>query len=122
MTPSQKAKSMGLESLNQVSEITGASPQTLSNWAKHKPKLFQTVLAGCVVQQRELIQLSTVEEIEQAVQEGSKIEWRGNPVVQTTARKLLVNVPINAERYHSWKLETVIKVFGVNDFYKKAPE
>lgn len=47
MTPSQKAKAKGLKSLSQVSEITGVSKQTLSNWAKNKPDLFDTVLAGC---------------------------------------------------------------------------
>jgi len=48
MTPSQQAKAVGLKSLLQVSEITGVSIQTLSNWAKDKPKLFCAVLAGCV--------------------------------------------------------------------------
>ena len=46
MTPSQQAKSAGLKSLLQVSEITGVSIQTLSNWAKNKPKLFRAVLLG----------------------------------------------------------------------------
>ena len=48
MTPSQQAKAAGLKSLLEVSEITGASIQTLSNWAKNKPQLFEVVLAGCV--------------------------------------------------------------------------
>lgn len=47
-TPSQQAKSVGLKSLTQVSEMTGVSLQTLTNWAKNKPELFETVLAGCV--------------------------------------------------------------------------
>lgn len=48
MTPSQQAKATGLKSLSQVSELTGVSIQTLSNWAKNKPDLFAVVLAGCV--------------------------------------------------------------------------
>lgn len=48
MTASQQAKAAGLKSLTQVSEMTGASLQTLTNWAKNKPDLFKTVLAGCV--------------------------------------------------------------------------
>jgi len=48
MTPSQQAKAVGLKSLMQVSELTGVSIQTLSNWAKNKPLLFAVVLAGCV--------------------------------------------------------------------------
>jgi hypothetical protein len=47
MTASQLAKSHGLRSLAQVSELTGASPQTLNNWHNHKPQLFRVVLMGC---------------------------------------------------------------------------
>lgn len=47
MTPSQQAKAAGLKSLLQVSELTGVSIQTLSNWAKKKPNLFKIVIAGC---------------------------------------------------------------------------
>jgi len=47
MTPSQQAKAEGLKSLLQVSEMTGQSMQTLSNWAKNKPELFRVVLIGC---------------------------------------------------------------------------
>jgi hypothetical protein len=48
MTPSEQAKNAGLPSLAAVTELTGTSPQTLSNWQKYKPELFKTVLAGCV--------------------------------------------------------------------------
>ena len=57
MTPSQKAKAAGLKSLLQVSELTGVSIQTLSNWAKNKPGLFQVVLMGCVVKLIEIDKL-----------------------------------------------------------------
>tara|TARA_R110000803_G_scaffold210685_3_gene283203 strand:- start:3266 stop:3439 length:174 start_codon:yes stop_codon:yes gene_type:complete len=46
MTPSQQAKAAGLKSLLEVSEITSVSTQTLTNWAKNKPKLFRVVLVG----------------------------------------------------------------------------
>ncbi len=46
MTPSQQVKELGLESLAQVSRMTGVSPQTLDNWSKNKPKLFEIVLLG----------------------------------------------------------------------------
>lgn len=48
MPPSQQAKAAGLKSLLQVSETTGVSMQTLSNWHKNKPALFAVVIAGCV--------------------------------------------------------------------------
>jgi hypothetical protein len=46
MTPSQKAKSVGLKSLTQVSQITGVSLNTLTNWDRDKPELFRIVLLG----------------------------------------------------------------------------
>lgn len=48
MTTSKQAKAKGLTNLKQVSALTGVSPQTLDNWYKHKPELFETVLMGCV--------------------------------------------------------------------------
>lgn len=48
MTPAQKAKAAGLKSLQQVSELTGVSVQTLNNWAANKPQLFNIVLLGCL--------------------------------------------------------------------------
>ncbi len=47
MTPSKKAKSMGLKSLNEVSEMTGQTVQTLINWDRDRPELFRLVLIGC---------------------------------------------------------------------------
>ena len=48
-TASWQAKAKGLTNLKQVSALTGVSPQTLDNWCKHKPELFEVVLCGCVV-------------------------------------------------------------------------
>lgn len=55
MSPSRQAKAAGLKNLTQVSEMLGTKPdgnpvvslQTLGNWHKHKPRLFEAVLAGC---------------------------------------------------------------------------
>lgn len=47
-TPSQQAKAAGLKNLTQVSQTTGVSLNTLTNWHRDKPELFKTVLAGCV--------------------------------------------------------------------------
>jgi len=46
-TPSKQAKELGLKSLTQVSELTGQSLQTLTNWFNDKPELFEVVLLGC---------------------------------------------------------------------------
>ena len=54
-TPSKQAKELGLKSLTQVSELTGQSPQTLTNWFNHKPELYEIVLLGCLYKARELL-------------------------------------------------------------------
>ena len=48
MTASKQAKELGLKSLTQVSELTGQSLQTLTNWFNDKPELYEVVLLGCV--------------------------------------------------------------------------
>jgi len=48
MTASQQAKKAGLKNLVEVVDITGQSRQTLTNWHKNKPLLFNVVLIGCV--------------------------------------------------------------------------
>lgn len=50
MTPSQQAKAQAGMKLSEVSELTGVSPQTLTNWHKHKQQLFKVLLKGCVVE------------------------------------------------------------------------
>ena len=47
MSPSQKTKASGLK-LVEVSQLTGVSIQTLTNWYKNKSALFDVVLSGCV--------------------------------------------------------------------------
>ena len=46
MTASQQAKRMGLKSLTEVAQHTDTSLNTLINWHKNKPKLFNVVLLG----------------------------------------------------------------------------
>lgn len=50
MKPSEKCKSAGLKSLAELSEISGESVQTLNNWHKNKPRLFDLVLMGAVAE------------------------------------------------------------------------
>lgn len=47
MGPSFEAKKAGMQSLAEVSRITNVSPETLTNWHKRKPELFEIVLLGC---------------------------------------------------------------------------
>ena len=47
MTAAQYAKQAGLKTLLEVSELTDVSPQTLNNWFKNKPKLFEITILGC---------------------------------------------------------------------------
>ncbi len=50
MKPSEKCKAAGLKSLLELSEITGESVQTLINWHKNKPRLFNVVLRGAAME------------------------------------------------------------------------
>ena len=53
-TAAIKAKSAGLKSLAQVSQITGISRQTLENWHRNRQQLFDVILAGCVAKMEQL--------------------------------------------------------------------
>lgn len=48
MKPSDRCKAAGLRSLKELSEITGKTVQTLINWNREKPELFELVLIGAV--------------------------------------------------------------------------
>ena len=51
MTASEAVKQAGLKSLAELSEISGVSFQTLNNWFNSKPRLFELVLKGAVLEQ-----------------------------------------------------------------------
>ena len=53
MKPSEQCKAAGLKSLAELSKISGESVQTLNNWSKHKPIVFDLVLRGAVVKKLE---------------------------------------------------------------------
>lgn len=48
LSASQMCKDAGLKSLEEVSQRTKQSVQTLHNWHKNKPELFAIVVDGCV--------------------------------------------------------------------------
>lgn len=48
MTLSKRCQSAGLSGGAELSRITGTSKETLTNWMKNKPKLFEVVLLGAV--------------------------------------------------------------------------
>ncbi len=50
MKPSRICKDVGLKSLNELSELSGQSVQTLNGWHKNKPDLFKKVLVGSLMQ------------------------------------------------------------------------
>lgn len=55
MKPSEECKRAGLKSLAELSEMTETSVQTLNNWSKNKPKLFDVLLAGASIIKRRLM-------------------------------------------------------------------
>lgn len=48
MSASETVKNHGLKNLKQVAEATKQSTQTLGNWHKNKPELFEIVVLGTV--------------------------------------------------------------------------
>lgn len=48
--PSEKVKAAGLKSLAELSEKSGESVQTLNNWHKNKPRVFELLLKGAVAE------------------------------------------------------------------------
>lgn len=47
MTASARAKQIGLKNLTQVSDMSGKPMQTLRNWDRENPYLFDIVIVGC---------------------------------------------------------------------------
>lgn len=52
MSPSRKVKAAGFRSLKEVAEAVGRPVQTLINWHRGNPKLFNAVLDGLVSQRK----------------------------------------------------------------------
>lgn len=46
MKPSEICKKAGLKNLEECSERSGVSVQTLTNWSRDKPKLFNYLVRG----------------------------------------------------------------------------
>ena len=53
--PSEQCKAAGLKSLAELVEATGTSEQTLINWHRDKPKLFDVVIAGAVAKKNKAV-------------------------------------------------------------------
>jgi len=47
--PSEQCKSAGLKSLAELASITGKPVQTLINWHREEPQLFEVVVWGAAV-------------------------------------------------------------------------
>jgi hypothetical protein len=46
MTAAEEAKKAGYQSLKQLSELSGKTPECLRDWQKYNRKLFEAVLKG----------------------------------------------------------------------------
>lgn len=47
-SPSQQCKQAGLKSLAELVRASGVSEQTLINWHRDKPKLFELLICGAL--------------------------------------------------------------------------
>lgn len=54
MKPSNLCKRYGLESLQELANLTGQSVQTLNNWSKNKPELFKIIIFGSIAKKLEV--------------------------------------------------------------------
>ena len=50
MTAAQEAKSYGLKSLTQASELTGWTTKALNDWHKSNPKRFRIIMQGLAIE------------------------------------------------------------------------
>jgi len=54
-TLAEQCKEAGLQSAAELTRITGASKETLTNWMKEKPKLFEVVLQGALQTEKNIV-------------------------------------------------------------------
>ena len=59
MAAKDVARGAGFKSLRDLAKISGVSIQTLNNWHKDKPQVFETVLIGCQHQMSPAVFLET---------------------------------------------------------------
>lgn len=69
MTPSERAKELGAKSLSQIAEANGKPVQTLINWHRESPELFDNVVRGTLADKR----LNALKEVVQALRDGDCI-------------------------------------------------
>ena len=53
MTPSEVCDTAGLKGLAELRRMTGQSDQTLINWSRNKPELFEIVVIGTAEKKRQ---------------------------------------------------------------------
>ena len=88
MTPAQQAKAAGLKSLTQVSNETGVSLNTLTNWHRDKPELFKTVLAGVKALKPKPSGELTYDQIKAIIEDGEYWGCGANPHSWDTINKI----------------------------------
>lgn len=54
MKPSEKCRAAGLKGLAELSRIVGESEQTINNWSKNKPNVFDAVIMWAASQPKEI--------------------------------------------------------------------
>lgn len=52
MSPSERCDAAGLKGLAELRRITGQSDQTLINWSRNKPNLFEICVIGAAEKKR----------------------------------------------------------------------
>ena len=58
-TPSEICRAAGLQSLQELVDLTGQHRQTLMRWSREKPDLFRIVVQGAAAESKGLIFVNT---------------------------------------------------------------
>ena len=69
MSPSEKCKTAGFDSLVQVSKLSGESSKSLINWVTRYPRRFELILKGLLFE-RAIVQAESIEEAPPTKKEG----------------------------------------------------
>ena len=69
MHPSEKCKTAGFDSLQQVARLSGESHRSLSNWLTRYPRRFELILKGLLFE-RAIVQAESIEEAPPTKKEG----------------------------------------------------
>ena len=74
MTPSEVCDTAGLKGLAELRRMTGQSDQTLINWSRNKPELFEIVAIGAAEKKRQSNMSNVAKQLESLQREAADVK------------------------------------------------